>query len=127
MDRSESRVTLARAMFPDYEFKNNIFKEPIMAPAGRWDKSLVVCSVPDPFTDANDCEALILWLSEKGWQVEIHWQNADREYMAAGAYVHIWNRDTEEHIREDYDRDRWKECVADVAVRILSTGASDHE
>ena len=27
----------------------------------------------NPFTDANDCEALVRWLQEKGYDIEIWW------------------------------------------------------
>jgi len=83
-----------------------------------------VDELPDPFTDANDTEALIRWLNERGYWVEIHWQPDKDEFgetMAAGAYVHIWHRDTEQHARQDYDRERWKECVCDLALKAIQS------
>ena len=76
--------------------------------------------MPDPFTDANDCETLITHLNEQGWQVEVHWQHCNDEQLAAGAYIHIWNRDSEIHERTDIDVDRWKEGVCKLALKVLS-------
>ena len=88
----------------------------------RWlspDRKMRCEEPPDPFTDANDCEALIEFLNSKGWQVEVHWQFTDDESLAAGAYVHIWNRFSEVHERSDIDVDRWKECVCKLALKAL--------
>lgn len=112
------RVRLAEAMFPDHEFKRNVFKEPIMAAGGRWDRQSAISAVPDPFTDANDCEALMQWLNERGYHVEIHWQAIDPTW-AAGAWIHIWHKDTEAHHRQDIDLDRWKQGVCERALNVL--------
>ena len=79
----------------------------------------------DPFTDANDCEALIKHLNSLGWQVEVHWQFTNDKKLAAGCFVHIWNRDSEEHHRLDLDVDRWKEAVCRIAVVIVTPCHSD--
>ena len=75
--------------------------------------------IPDPFTDANDCEALIYWLNSIGWFVDIDWQITNDERMAAGAYVHIWHKDSEIHHRTDIDVDRWKEGLCRLALKVL--------
>ena len=83
-------------------------------------------SLPDPFTDANDCEALIQHLNSLGWQVEIHWQHTSDENLAAGSWIHIWQHGTEIHHRADIDVDRWKIMVCNIALAILEpTGATE--
>lgn len=76
--------------------------------------------LPDPFEDANACQTLIYHLNSLGWQVEIHWQFTNDEQLAAGAFIHIWNRDSEIHHRYDIDVDRWKEAVCTLAHEILT-------
>ncbi len=76
--------------------------------------------LPNPFTNANDCETIIEFLNSKGWQVEVHWQFTDDESLAPGAYVHIWNRFSEVHERTDIDIDRWKQAVCELALKVLT-------
>ena len=79
----------------------------------------------DPFTDAGDCEALIQWLQGLGWQIEIHWQHTSDPEMAAGAWIHIWQHGTEIHHRTDYDADRWKQGIVELALKILEDSSGD--
>lgn len=74
----------------------------------------------DPVNDASDCELVINWMNSKGWQVEIHWQHSNDKQLAAGAFIHTWDSITECHLRDDIDRDRWKEGVCQHAVKVKS-------
>jgi hypothetical protein len=108
----EDRIKLALAM--GWEIIEGYAVPYGIAPSEATEREL-----PDPFTDANDCEALIEHLNGEGWQVEIHWQHTSDENLAAGAWVHIWQHGTEIHHRTDIDVDRWKEAVSRIAVAIF--------
>jgi len=73
----------------------------------------------DPENDAIDCELVINWLNAKGWQVEVHWQHSNDPNLAAGAFLHTWDSVSECHLRDDFDRDRWKEAVCNHAVKVI--------
>jgi hypothetical protein len=119
------QITIAKAMGYQSPFRGGWIKP------GATEDKYTYCSLPDPFEDANDCAELIEWLNADGFWVEIHWQPDKDEFgetMAAGAFVHIWHRDTEQHSRKDFDRERWKECVCEIALEIIeSKGGNDSE
>lgn len=81
--------------------------------------------LPDPANSADDCEALIRALNDAGWWVEVSWQHTSDDGLAAGAWVHIWNSDSEVHHRNDVDVGRWKECLCNLALEIIE--ANDEE
>lgn len=65
----------------------------------------------DPFTDANDCEALIQLLNEQGWIVNVDWSSEHS--------VKIWrfrNPDTKEFTWQGND---WKQGVCELALMVL--------
>ena len=74
----------------------------------------------DPFTDANDCEALKIWLQSYGWHIEIKWQAHTNLCPAPAVYVEIWHEASEIHHR--YDTDRGESfAVATVALKVINT------
>jgi len=126
----DDRITLAYEMglITDIEMPSTKGKAPfrIVYPDGGGQ----ICDspldfLPDPFTDANDCEALIQHLNSLGWQVEIHWQHTSDENLAAGSWVHIWQHGTEIHHRADIDVDRWKLLVCNIALAIFTSAGGD--
>jgi len=104
-------------MFPNNEFKTNIFKEPLMAPKGRWDRGQFIECVPDPRTDANDCEALIRRLNEQGYEVDVlHWRENDAAVL--------FRRSIETHETRYYDEITvadWKHGVCDLAEKVIDS------
>jgi hypothetical protein len=65
----------------------------------------------NPFTDANDCEALIRWLNEQGWIVNVDWSSEHS--------VKIWrfrNPDTKEFT---WQGNNWKQGVCELALKVL--------
>lgn len=65
-----------------------------------------------PFTDANDCEALITWLNGRCWRVNINIE-------LGGHSVKVWrfkSPDTKEYVWEGSD---WKQCVCELALKVL--------
>ncbi|KKN66729.1 hypothetical protein LCGC14_0468400 [marine sediment metagenome] len=75
----EGRILLAEAMGgPIWEAYINPGKHPENV------------NLPDPFTDANDCEALIRWLNERGHHLEIRfYANGDSD-VTIGLPKRIW-------------------------------------
>ncbi len=64
----------------------------------------------NPFTDANDCDALKQFMQSQGWAIDIDWQHlnenahSDSYCPAPAIYVEIWHCGTEQHERYDTDR-----------------------
>ena len=79
----------------------------------RWlspDRKMRCDFPPDPFTDANDCEALIRWLNEKGVSVELHLDN--NGYVVVFGYM---NPDP----FFSYEGDDWKQGVCELALKEI--------
>ena len=117
--RDEQRIKLA-------EFTGEIVKvrHSLPYPNGLGWKSPQgeIRPVPNPRTDANDCEALIAHLMELGWYVEIGFQTypEPRHYVEGmGVFLHIWHVDTEQHERIDYSFDNWKQGVCELAEKVI--------
>ena len=96
---NEARIRLAEAIGgPIWEAYINPGKHPECV------------DLPDPFTDANDCDALKKYMQSQGWHIEIGWQHLNENahsdsYLPAPAiYVEIWHCGTEQHERYDTDR-----------------------
>ena len=77
-------------------------------------------SLPDPFTDANDCEALIRWLNEQGWYFHIEqWDTIKREKKNTLIELYrtrltSWKNDTWWGDFTD-----WKQGVCELALKVL--------
>ena len=67
-------------------------------------------TLPDPFTDANDCEALIKWLTEQGYTVVI--QIWDTE-----ALVDLETIDNRPNLKGNCDD--YKQGVCELALKVL--------
>ena len=70
--------------------------------------------LPDPFTDANDCDALIKHLESKGIEVSVEFGIAE-DYvvirrMPADPDLIIWRGDN------------WKQGVCELALKVLDNG-----
>jgi len=114
---SEARIKLAEAMGWK---RNRISTVKVMGrpysvqrwldPAGK-DRSPL--SLPDPFTDANDCEAVILWLNSKGYQVVINHLNASHNGVT------VSNQCNKGEFFESAYEDDWKQGVCELALKVL--------
>ena len=108
------RIKLAEAM--GWEWKASTAEGTEMV--GRWykDHSAHGNWVPyeatpiDPFTDANDCEALIKWLTEQGYTVVI--QIWDTE-----ALVDLETIDNRPNLKGNCDD--YKQGVCELALKVL--------
>ncbi len=68
---------------------------------------------PDPFTDANDCNALIKHLNEQGaWRVNINIESH-------GDYVKIWRYKSPDTQEIYWEGDNWMHGVAALALKVL--------
>jgi len=56
------RIKLAEAMLPDFVFAQNTNGEWLMCHDDDWGNDSRIRNVPDPFTDANDDYAVLLWM-----------------------------------------------------------------
>ncbi len=74
-------------------------------------------SLPDPFTDANDCEALIRWLNENGYRVRI-----DHRRLSA-QFVEIWRAGTTNwkfgRLYDAVEHNDWKTGVCKLALKVI--------
>ncbi len=71
---------------------------------------------PDPFTDANDCEALIQWLNEQGYGLTIEpWANGHS--VAIYSNTQTMNEDTE--FVASWAGDDWKQGVCELALKVI--------
>ena len=66
--------------------------------------------LPDPFRDANDCEALIRFLVSKKYYIGIQYS------YDSPTYVEIFRHDT---LREDWEGDDWKAGVCELALKVI--------
>ena len=68
--RNQDRIKIAEAMelLPDAFQGWGEYKDAIEKHDGEVLKILLAL-IPDPFTDANDCEAVISWLNENGYAI----------------------------------------------------------
>lgn len=72
---------------------------------------------PDPFTDANDCEALIAWLNKEGYEVDVlFWPESD-------ATVIVKSNNNLRFFNEDTIMD-WKASIARAALKVLDEHAA---
>ena len=91
---NEARIKLAEAM--GWEFPHGPTKH-----------------CPDPFTDANDCEALIKHLNGLGWNIEVVFGRRGKYYVTfqqfpvAGKGL---NREC----------DDWKQGVCELALKVMT-------
>lgn len=80
----------------------------------------------DPENKASDCESVINWLTEQGWEVEIQFHTYDEELRNElihtgftgefGVDIHIWNVETEQHERTHCSFSVWKRCLCSLAA-----------
>ena len=63
----------------------------------------------DPFTDANDCEALIVFLNEQGWEIEI-------DFNIGAQGVVMWREDKS---LDCYAGNNWKQGVCELALKVI--------
>jgi len=72
-------------------------------------------SPPDPFTDANDCEALIRKLNEQGYEVDVlHWHEGDATVMLKRS-IEAHGK----HYRDEITIADWKQGVYELALKAL--------
>lgn len=77
------------------------------SPSGNWNSSLPF----DPYTDANDCHALITHLNESGWIVNVDWSSEHS--------VKVWrfrNPDTKEFT---WQGDNWMHGICELALKVI--------
>jgi len=132
MNENEKRATLAKVMgwthgmvectIREFELKQNLTTPGWTTPDGqiypdyRYDSEFSV--LPNPFTDANDCDALKMWLRDRGWHIEIRWQAHTNLCPAPAVYVEIWHEASEIHHR--YDSDRGEPfTVSMAAIKVI--------
>jgi len=65
--------------------------------------------LPDPFTDANDCEALIRWLNEQGYQVQV--------IFGFGVSDQVWIGHNKIQIGEVISD--WMHGVCELALKVI--------
>ena len=93
-------------------------------PAQRWidpeGNDLSPAALPDPANDANDCEALIRWLQEKGYDIEIWWSGTAYTHRSnVNCRVKAKYRSDWERITEGKAYDDWKHGVCELALEVL--------
>ncbi len=70
--------------------------------------------LPDPETDANDCEALIQWLTEcdSGYQVEVTFN-----FSSIGHFVKL--RSVAAGTVGEWQGEDWKQGVCELALKVI--------
>lgn len=71
---------------------------------------------PDPENNANDCEALIRYLNERGHPVVVDWQRVE----ALMAWVCVYGAGCDTF-------DDWKQGVCELALQVLDPCAGGHD
>lgn len=74
--------------------------------------------LPDPFTDANDCEALIKHLNSKLWTVSVFFG------LAGNFEVSVVSGNRGEYCHE-IQCDDWKQGVCELALKFLNTATDE--
>lgn len=73
--------------------------------------------LPDPFTDANDCEALIQWLNGLGYAVDITIMSSGDTLLISRS---VGNADVGYSVdTERWKGDDWKQGVCELALKVL--------
>ena len=118
MTNEQARIRLAEAMGWETDGNGNWRTAPYdpQISSSGWISQEYL---PDPFTDANDCEALILWLDSQGISVEL--EILDGEWAIA-----LWDmhRQTPQQIAT-YEGTDWKAGVTRAALEVLNPLAAD--
>jgi len=113
---NEARIKLAEAM----GWRHSTYDSPsfvnadVMVQKPCWyspDHGVPQIKIPDPFTDANDCEALIKHLESKGIEVTVEFDITE-DYVVirripADPNLLIWKGDD------------WKQGVCELALKVL--------
>ena len=71
--------------------------------------------LPDPFTDANDCEALIRFLGARGMGIDIYM----RPWMDAESVVVYMQGEPVDWKERRWTGDDWKQGVCELALAVL--------
>ena len=71
-------------------------------------------ALPDPFTDANDCEVLITWLNEQGWEIHVMWPDAARDDLTHRVSFHNFPEKPKRWFGDD-----WKQGVCELALKVI--------
>lgn len=78
-----------------------------------------IFALSDPFTDANDCDALIKHLNGLGWDINIWFSgNADSHRSNVSCRVRARFRDGSKD-RYDIPCDNWMRGVCELALKVL--------
>lgn len=118
MSEIERRIRLAEAM---YETEENSLvigaSRELMWLTDENGKAMTetIRAIPDPFTDANDCEALIRFMAEKHGTIFTIW------YPCADQTSVCCSRDGYITDRLQWHGEDWKQGVCELALRVLDT------
>jgi len=113
----EARIKLAEARGWKWNHASNDEK------MGRWsfkgmthDWSHVEEHLPDPFTDANDCEALIQWLNDQAWFLQLEQRSTGAKLMIQiyRTFLTSWKHDPWWGPSEN-----WKQGVCELALKFV--------
>ena len=76
--------------------------------------------LPDPENNANDCEALIRWLQERGYDIEIWWSGTAYTHRSnVNCRVKMKYRSDWERPKEGTAYDDWKQGVCELALKVI--------
>ena len=80
-----------------------------------------ITELPDPFTDANDCEALIIHLGSLGLGVDIY----RRPWMKSESVIVYFQGEPVGWKEQRWQGNDWKQGVCELALKILPVEDSD--
>ena len=119
MNDQEKRIKLAEAMGLRVEERDRVYPPESSMVNGRYcylPHDSLGRLLPDPFTDANDCNALIKHLNGLDCEVTVSWGPNNRvgpEYR-----VDVFLDDKHCH-RHSYHGPDWMKGVCDLALKVI--------
>ncbi len=109
----QDRVRLAEAMGWEFEEVEHEYRYCYKRPDGHRDAFRIPCYetvIPDPFTDANDCNALIKHLTEQGGAVSIQVRKEWTQVYISPPNQTDWLQ---------WQGDDWMQGACELALKII--------
>ena len=82
------------------------------------DKQVTRSSPPDPSTDANDANALAVFLTQQGYEVHVMWPSGDRLDLNGRVQLYKHTRVADEY----FDKEMFGDALSRAALKVLDDG-----
>lgn len=114
-DHPQGRIKLAEAMgWAKCPMRINLGRSEYWQRPNEQLKGAYQSDIPDPFTDANDCNALIKHLNEEGWNLEVVFGRNGKHYVILQQFPTAGKS-------LKWQGDNWMHGVCELALKALES------